>query len=235
MGLDLYVGSLTRYFSGDWELIAQRVAKELGHQFQVVRKHDPDDAIRDPEQLCSIVLKWRSSISDDLGAHLTEPLEWDESPKTPYFTNKPCWDCYSALVLWAACDEQHQLTRPSHATDDWSGDPAYKSCMEDGSCRYEQIYNVSVWLPGEFSFIFEASFVGGGEVRRFGSTAELFRQLDDLNNRTWRANPQSVSQWLKDGAEFGSPLETGARFAFAVFQDLAKQANENRLPMLMDW
>ena len=30
MGLDLYVGSLTRYFVGDWELMAQKVARELG-------------------------------------------------------------------------------------------------------------------------------------------------------------------------------------------------------------
>ena len=41
MGLDLYVGSLTRYHVGDWELVAQTAARELGLPLKVVRQHDP--------------------------------------------------------------------------------------------------------------------------------------------------------------------------------------------------
>lgn len=36
MGLDVYVGTLTRYYSGDWELITQRVGRELGLTVEVV-------------------------------------------------------------------------------------------------------------------------------------------------------------------------------------------------------
>jgi hypothetical protein len=50
LGLDIYVGSFTRYYSGDWELVAARVAREIGATFEVVRQHDPPDAIRDPEE-----------------------------------------------------------------------------------------------------------------------------------------------------------------------------------------
>jgi hypothetical protein len=35
MGLDVYVGSLTRYYAGDWELIAQQAAREIGVPLQI--------------------------------------------------------------------------------------------------------------------------------------------------------------------------------------------------------
>jgi hypothetical protein len=53
LGLDIYVGSFTRYNAGDWELVAARVARELGATFEVVRQHNPPDAIRDAEEIRS--------------------------------------------------------------------------------------------------------------------------------------------------------------------------------------
>jgi hypothetical protein len=45
---------------------------------------------------------------------LTKPLDWNESQEAPYFTDKPTWDCYADLMLWAAYNEQPQLSRPIH-------------------------------------------------------------------------------------------------------------------------
>jgi hypothetical protein len=59
--------------------------------------------------------------------------------------------------------------------------------------------------------------------------------LDDLNSRTWQATPDDLVRWRRDGADFGAPMEVGAQFAFAVARDLAGKANENRLPMLLDY
>src|SRR5689334_5222627 len=89
VGLDIYVGSLTRYYAGDWELVAQKVAREMGAPLTVIRKHDPEDAIRDPEQIRPAVLAWRQGLSQALQETLTAPLDWDESPEAPYFTDKP--------------------------------------------------------------------------------------------------------------------------------------------------
>ena len=51
MGLDIYVGSLTRYYAREWESIAQQAAREMGVEFQVIRQHDPPDAISDSAQI----------------------------------------------------------------------------------------------------------------------------------------------------------------------------------------
>lgn len=67
MGLDVYVGSLTRYYAGDWELITQKAAREAGVPLRIVRlKDDPADAIRDPDTLRPVIKQWRDQLSESL-------------------------------------------------------------------------------------------------------------------------------------------------------------------------
>jgi len=125
MGLDVYVGSLTRYYAGDWELIAQQVAREAGVPLQIVRTNaDPADAIRDPAIIGPVVNRWRDQLSASLSEHLSAPLDWNEEADQPYFTDKPAWDCYSGLMLWAAYSEHPELKRPDDNAEDFGHDPA---------------------------------------------------------------------------------------------------------------
>jgi len=67
MGLDVYVGSLTRYYAGDWELIAQQAARDIGVPLRVVRAQaDPSDSIRDPDAIRPVVKQWRDQLSASL-------------------------------------------------------------------------------------------------------------------------------------------------------------------------
>lgn len=235
MGLDVYVGSLTRYHSGEWELIAQKIARELGMSIEVVRQHPASGEATDQNEIRERVLAWRDELNDSLSADLGSPLSWDEGPDTPYFTDKPTWDNYMDLPLWAAYDEQERLPRPIEHVEDWSEDEAYQrsSGLNDKS-RYSHLFNVSAWLPCEFDFLFDAKDIAGVELR-FGSSLKLVSQLHELNGRTWQATPDVVQQWCKEGAEHGAPLELGAKFAFSVFLQLAEQAVHHSLPMRLDW
>jgi hypothetical protein len=104
MGLDIFVGTLTRYYSGQWETVVQQAfADDDDIGVLVVRPSSPD-AETDPEAIRPAVLEWRRQLSDAFGAHLQEPLDWNESPEAPYFTDKPGRRCFNALVSWA---EQH--------------------------------------------------------------------------------------------------------------------------------
>ncbi len=235
MGLDVYVGSLTRYYAGDWELMAQKAAKEMGLDLQVIRRHDPKDAIRDPEEIRPTVLTWRENLTEALGENLSKPLDWDEGPEAPYFTDKPAWDCYSDLLLWAAYDEQHNLNRPYGSVDQFGIDPAYvASTATSFHSRYSHLYEVELWLPGSFGFVFKTEDVGGNPIL-IGLSVALARQLKELNKRTWQASDQMIARWRQDGSEHGAPLECGARFAFSVFYQLAEEANVHRLPMRLDY
>jgi hypothetical protein len=133
MGLDIYVGSLTRYYSGDWELIAQQAAREMGVPLQIVRSQkDPADAIRDPGAIPPVVKQWRDQLSESLSEHLSAPLDRNEEPDAPYFTDKPAWDCYSDLPLWAAYSEHPDLVRPKDSVEDFGHDPAYAMSTAKG-------------------------------------------------------------------------------------------------------
>jgi hypothetical protein len=135
MGLDVYVGSFTRCYAGDSELVTQTAARELGLALQVSRLNDPADAIRNPEHLRPMVTTWQKSLSEDLADHLKEPLSWDEAPGSPYFTDKPTWDCYGDLTLWAAYQEQPHLS-----------------------------HDVALWLSCDFQFVFRTDDIGGEQV-----------------------------------------------------------------------
>ena len=235
MGLDIYVGSFTRYLAGEWELAAERTAKEMGLPIEIVRQHDPAGAIRDPNQIRPVVFSWRDSLSAALKDLLSSPLDWDEQDETPYFTDKPTWDCYTDLLLWAAYDEQRQLRRPFQHVEDWPEDPAYiLISSQDAKTRYSHVYDVTHWLPCDFGFVFKANGIAGTE-QLIGSSVTLLRQLRELNARTWGVDSQVLHQWRIDCAEHGSPLETGAKFAFSVLYELATESVAHHLPMLMDW
>ena len=62
MGLDVYVGTLTRYYSRDWETIVQQAARQSGQRIEVHRPVDPADAARDPASIRNIVVTWRDSL-----------------------------------------------------------------------------------------------------------------------------------------------------------------------------
>jgi hypothetical protein len=236
MGLDVYVGSFTRYYAGDWETIVQKHGREQGLDVQVVRANAPTDAITDPEQIRPAILAWRDQLSQGLGSNIDGPFDWDESNAAPYFTDKPAWDCYSSLLLWAAYCEHPKLSRPHDCVEDWTTDAAFqRSSAQNFKTGFSQLLrDVEIWLPHDFSFTFRAADPTGHGLS-FGSSVILCAQLEELNGKTWRATDDMLVQWRREGAEYKAPLEVGAKFAFSVFSELARKAAEYRLIMKLDY
>ena len=99
MGLDIYVSSLTRYYSGNWETIIQQMGRLEGYVVHVMRENASLGSSHDSEQIHSDILKWKKRISKALQKKLAAPLNWNEEPDAPYFTDKPTWGCYGDLLL----------------------------------------------------------------------------------------------------------------------------------------
>jgi hypothetical protein len=236
LGLDIYVGSFTRYYSGDWELVSARAAREMGAKFEVVRKHGPADAIRDPEQIRPIILEWRTGLAASLSSHLAEPLDWDESSDAPYFTDKPAWDGYQGLLLWAAYQEHTDLKAPAKIPKDFAKDPAIDRCMGgNAKTTYPALFsNAQFWFPISFRFSFDAPDASGNKVTMASSVA-LAQELNELNQKTWKMSDTELDECAFNGCEAGSALEVAARFGFALFRRHALLSVMHRLPMLLDW
>ena len=237
MGLDVYVGTLTRYYAKEWESVVQRAARESGVPVTIIRPEgDSEDAVTDPAAIEEVIVEWREALSASLKTHLTAPLDWTEGMDPPYFTDKPAWDCYSALMVWAAHEEHGDPRLPTVSPEDWTSNTAVqRSQADDFRSRYGQLLNgPELWLPGDFTFTFSAEDATGNEVT-IGSVASLSGQLQELNRRTWRADATTIGNWRRAGADFGAPFEVSARFGFAVFAELADEAARHRLPMKLDY
>jgi len=240
MGLDVYVGPLTRYYGGDWENAGERAAREraLGATPGAAHRRPaaPRTTGRDKERIRQAVLAWREALSDSLGAHVTGPLEWDEDPDAAYFTGRPGWDGFGSLVLWAAYAEHPMLRAPAALPEEWDNDPALVRCNAEGfRSRYSHLVrNVELWLPMAFAFTFEGEDV---DRRRIvvGSAATLARQLADLNAATWKVGASEAAAWARRRPDDSASMELNARHAFAVMTDLAAKAVEHRLPMKLDF
>jgi hypothetical protein len=236
MALDVYVGTLTRYYAGQWETILARMAREQGRILQVVRPDTPSDVVTDPSQIAPAIVGWRAMLSDALGDHLAEPLDWTEGMEPPYFTDRPDRDGLGGLLLWAAYLEQAGLRRPSAYPEDWENDPAYRaSTAADFRSTYMPTLTSELWLPGDPAIAFRAEGVAGKDLW-ISFTAQLLNTLGDLNDRTWRAARADIAAWRDEGPPDATDgLERRARFGFAIFFALASLAVENRLPMILDY
>jgi len=236
MALDVYVGSLTRYYAGDWENIAEKTARERGAPYQIARPGGSADRRKDPQKIGSAIEAWRSTLSASLANNIARPLDWDETVAAPYFTGRPGWDGFGSLVLWAAYAENPALRRPDILPEEWDNDPALIRSNASGfRSRYSHLVrNVELWLPAPFEFTFEGEDVDGRRVV-VGSTMTLRRQLDELNVATWKASAAVVGQWGREPPAEDTALELCARYAFAILLDLSRAAVERRLPMKMDY
>ena len=233
VGLDVYVGTLTRYFSRDWKTIVEQAAESSGTPVRVIRANEPADAIRDPLQIRPAVIVWRGQLTKALGSNIASPLDWGEEDGRPYFTDKPDWDGYWALLLLASYDEKGKA-RPKHLMEHPEKDRVLSDAKKTD--RYKQILLPVIWLPAQFDFAFTGPHLTGQQVT-FGSAPRLLDALAELNQRTFKATPEDLDRWRFEGPtdEKPNPFERTARFAFAVFTQLTEKAVSERLPMILDY
>jgi hypothetical protein len=236
MALDVYVGSLTRYYAGEWESVADKTARERGAASEMAPLAGAAGHVRDLRTLEPAIQAWRLLLSESLGSNITWPLDWNESLDGPYFTGRPGWDGFGSLVLWAAYAEHPTLRPPPSLPEEWDNDDALLLSNAAGfRSRYSHLVrNVELWLPSPFEFTFEGKDVDGRRVV-IGSIMTLCRQLEDLNAATWKAELATVARWDHVPPTQNAALELCARYAFAILLNLARQAVEHRLPMKLDY
>jgi len=240
MAVDLYVGTLSRYYSGSWENVGQKWARENHVAYKIVRPADAEADGElpklDPAAMQTAVTDWREVMIEGLGAHLQAPLEWDESPETPYFTDRPHWDGYAALMILAACEENADIDIPETVPGNWSNHPALVRARSDEFAHtdYMHLLSPEMWLPGDFSFTFQFVDLAGRTIT-IGSVERLLDHLRHLNERVYRATEEERLIWRQHCPPAGAPFDQAARFGLGVFLDLAEQAAAHRLPIKLDY
>ncbi|MGH1456847.1 MAG: hypothetical protein ACRBDI_08710 [Alphaproteobacteria bacterium] len=235
MGLDVYVGALSRYYKQDWETISQTIAKEQEIDFVVLGAEPVTDEVG---ELRKKIDEWRDGVKDYVkdasGGKEAVAFKWDESDDASFFTDKPDWDGYGALLLWAAYSEHDDLSVTKILDDDWINDEAFlRSTADDFRSNYTALLNADMWVPEEFAFVLSVHDVFGHDTA-IGSIVKLGQELLALNDKTWQADSEEITRWLRDGFSDVGDLEHNAKFGFALFLDLANKAVDHNLIMKID-
>jgi hypothetical protein len=220
VGLDVYVGSLTRYYVEGSADVLERIARHQGLPFS--------DGQAAEEVIRAAVVAWRDGLSRWVRDRLAAPLDWDESGPAPCFTDKPGWDGYGGVLLLAAHDEHPELPPPALVSADWPDDPAYLASSARGAgSRYQQLLTPELWLPCRFAFTVRIQDVTGEEVE-LGSSFALLDQLKLLAAR-YRLNGQPPD------ATDDHSLSAAAGNGLAVLLRLAERSVSHRVPMKLDF
>jgi hypothetical protein len=233
MGLDIYVGTLTRYHAGAWKTIVQQTMEAQGIPFRTVRTDASSDSVTDPKVIEKAVREWRSEIASGLRGQSATSLDWTEGMNSPYFTDKPDWDGYAAVVLLAAYNAIGKPS-PREVTDEWQADPTIAEAK--GRKVYRHILEPEWWLPIADDLLFVCPTLSGKQVQ-VGSSIQLRDQLRVLNASALSGSEADIAKWRRDGPPDppGKDLQHAARFGLAILVELSTHAIEQRLPMLLDY
>jgi hypothetical protein len=220
MSLDVYVGTLTRYYSGDWQTTVQREYAAKGIDVKVLRPPVSAESFehqitgmnkRDPAEVRAAIVAWRRDTENALREHhgIEVAFDWDESDAAPHFVQMPQRYCWEALQRWATTHD------------------------DDNSPQFDAIRDpIDWWLPVQcptFGWV-----TPGDTPITIGSSFELVVALDRLNKSSWQAGEETLGEWFEAGPPSPGTDEEQARFAFSVMMPLAVMSVRHRLPMLMD-
>jgi hypothetical protein len=236
---------LTRYFSGNWQTIVQQSASEevpvltlTPQGVQIAGGRLPTDeearllealssasgALEDPQEGPSRGLDQLPGDIEAFRKRLARkgvaPPDWEEKPDGPYFTDKPTFDAYFSLMVWAAYAEHPGMSPPSELDQElWHNDPVFQESAL-GKSRGGGILDRLTRKPFNTRF---PHLLRGSEwwlpILQVGSSPGLQTELAQLNRLTWQADPLALQSWLQCGEE-PRGLEGLARFAFAILSHL---------------
>jgi hypothetical protein len=253
VGLDVYVGPLTRYYSFEWETVVQQAGQQQGMEVQIIRP--PGFEKPDPEDVLRHVASWRKALADEIGV----PMRWEESAFGPYETDKPGWEGFHAVRYLALQEEFPSLPAPTridrHNLGSLVREPLERRFGEvyarrnpsrlgrllgrkppepSAEPRYPNIHSPQLWLPVTLPGLLQGTGPMGNELG-IGSVGGLVAELEQVNDRTVRLDRAAIDAARESGPPDDGAFDPLARFGLAIFLTLARVAKERTQPMILDW
>ncbi len=222
MRLTLYCGPLSRYYARHW----------------------PGAPKRDPavptSQIESLVCRWRDMVSMAAQDEVGIPVYWEENPEGSCVTAQPGWEGWYGLLLWALYRDQRK--KPEPLPEDWLKRletlPVFEAAQTRDACRYPTLAaNCEMFLPFDSDVILTGPDPAGEAVIPMGSAVQLVRELETLNQDTWRAPESAIASWEKatDRRSGKADLEDFAKQGFAALLRVARAAVSMTKPIRLDY
>lgn len=257
MGLDIYAGTMTRYYAHNWKTAVQQWAEENGYSFQRITpsgNESADEEEMSPAEIQAEIENWQRQVLSAISQPGQKPYTaWLEDNEKPYYTDKPDWDAFGAMLLIAACHVYGEPI-PDTVEKDWQflDYPLIDRLSEDQEKVWSLFRGASCWLPLPDSFMFQGPMPTGDQTM-IATTAGLRKELETLNELAWQADEETILRWEQTegyptdgsvGADGAITMETEhirydvqslAKYAFSLFYQALKFAEENQVPILLDY
>ena len=255
MALDIYCGTLSRYYLGDWQNIFQSWAESQGLEYSVNRKEQEglDTSELSEADKKQLILDWQEGLKHFLKSQQDLDCAWSEADDAPYLTDRPGWSAYWLVLLWALYQEQGE-TPFDEVPEGFQleQDPVF---MRRSAKDYESEYPMLNSEADLFLPITEAVFLNGadpfGHPVGIASSIMLLADLELLNERTWQASEAEIASWRESfsrtiftmaddqpvvsRAQAVDRFEEVAKYGFAILYKMTRFAVEHQLPMRLDW
>lgn len=193
MGLDIYAGTLTRYYTHNWKTAAQQFAEANGLNFHTIRPQQPEPELS-VEEMKEIVMQWRDNIISGLELDPV-PLWKEDYDITPYYTDKPDWDAINALLLYISAK---YMNREVPATIEKNADiyehPVVKEFLETKDFKVSLFDGNGWWLPIDRNIMFDY-VLPNSEESTLATSALLLAELNRYNAFEWNADRDTIISW----------------------------------------
>lgn len=199
MGLDIYAGTLTRYYTHNWKTATQQFAEANGMQFQTFRcQPDPDEELS-VDEVKKVVTQWRDSIINGLGLE-PKPLWNEDYDVTPYYTDKIDWDALNALLLYIASKYSgKEVPETIEKGIDIYEHPIVKEFVETKDFQLTLFDGNGWWLPVKQNIMFDY-VLPNSEESPLTTSSLLLAELERYNSFEWNADRDTILSWsTKEG------------------------------------
>ena len=230
----------------------------MGGEKRIFLQQDPagNEEELSPAEVQATVENWRDQILDAISQPDQPPYApWPEDNEKPYYTDKPDWDALGAMLLVAACHTYGQPVPPTVEKDwDFGEHPLIARLAEDPERVWSLFRGATWWIPLSDSFMFQAPLPTDAQTI-IGTLGGLRKELEKLNQLAWRADEVTILRWTEtegypvdgtigpDGQYSKADIpehtqydtQSLAKFSFSMFWQAMRFAEEQQVPILLDY
>ena len=252
MALDIYAGTLTRYYTKNWKTATQKFAEENGFEYNLVTENEGEFTMQ-PQEILEGVLNWKNQLLSDISGNFNETVFWKEDiEETPYYTDKIGWTARGALLLYIACKNLNKEIPLNIDRDfDVSNDPIFQEYVNSTREVNTLVDYCEWWIPLQEQFIFKYPAPNGNEIV-IGTVGMLKSELEKINNLEWKATNDEIINWSNtEGYSTNKFIQNGklinvndnpvdntislAKFAFSILWQAVEFSKKNGTVILHDY
>lgn len=204
MSLDLYAGSLGKYYQRDFETPQQRLGREQGWDTSVIYAGDEPEWLT-AENVKQVIEAFKGQIFDSMGEVSPTIHQWNEQ-SDKYLTEQIFHECHAAILLLTAYTYRTELERPKKLPVNIDEDIAISQASDkDYYIGPLAILECHLFLPDASERIFASDDPMGWQVV-ITTTSALRYALDYLEEKVWQKNTEPETWYFRGAVPRGKTM-----------------------------